>query len=351
MFGLDQAFIVQSIVHKVGNKGLDEPSTFSADRLDLEEDPSLYDLLFSMNTQAFLKSTEYYRFDHPSSLSLNEVYSFSKAIFSNSEDFIEQSKHITRHLFEQSNLPQIKTGDVLISQLSDILFEGELRQALVLLKIERKSSFFQTTDRGNHIGLQIDKGIDPSKLDKACMIFDMETDEGYRVLSLDFNRYDAAYWKDNFLNITRCDDKHAQTQHFMELCKSFSNRVVKNELGKQEQVNFLTSSIEFMANEEMVSPQKFETEIASQNELQEEFARFREAFEKRKDIHFWDEFELSAEVFNQERKKFKSQIKLDTGIEILVKEGKSEDIKQYLQRFYDEEKGLHYYKVYFNHEL
>ncbi|MGB0777503.1 MAG: nucleoid-associated protein [Flavobacteriaceae bacterium] len=347
MFIKDQAYITQSIVHKVGNKALDEDAEFSADRLDLEEDDGLYDLLMGMNTAAFQKQNQYFNFNHNTHLNLNEVYTYCKNIFDNPENFIQESAHICAHLYEQSNFPQIKKGDVLITQLSDILFEGELVQALVILKIERKSSFFQTTHKGNHFGLKLDRGIDPSKIDKGCMVFNTGEESGYKVISVDFNRYDAAYWKQNFLNITASDDAHAQTKHFMDLCKSFSDKVVKVELGKQEQVNFLNDSVSYIAKQDTLDTEKFEEEVTSQAELKAEFSRFREEFEKRKDIQFWDEFEVSPAVFTQERKKIKSEIKLDTGIDLKILEGGTE----HLEKFYDQEKGMHYYKVYFNSEL
>ena len=347
MFIKDQAFITQSIVHKVGNKALDEPAEFSADRLDLEGDEGLYDLLMGMNTAAFQKQNQYFNFYHNTHLHLNEVYSYCKQIFADPESFIKESAHICAHLFEQSSFPQIKKGDVLISHLSDILLEGESVEAIVILKIERKSNFFQTTNEGNHFGLKIDRGIDPSKIDKGCIVFNTDEESGYRVMSVDFNRYDANYWKQNFLNLQATDDAHAQTKHFMELCKSFSDKVVKVEMGKQEQVNFLNESVSYLAKQDILDTERFEQDVASQAELQAEFSRFREAFEKRKDITFWDEFEVSPSVFSQERKKIKSEIKLDTGIDLKILEGGA----AHLERFYDESKGMHYYKVYFNSEL
>ena len=352
MFLKDQAFITQSIVHKVGNKALDEDNVFSHDRLNFEEDEGLYDLLMGMNTAAFQKQNQYFKFNHNTHLNLNEVYTYCKNIFEDpSENFIENSKHICAHLYEQSGFPQIKKGDVIISHLNDLQLDGELLEAIVILKIERQSHFFQTTNNGNHLGLKIDKGIDPSKLDKGCMIFRTEEEEGYKVISIDFNRYDAAYWKQQFLNVVEADDTHAQTKHFMEMCKSFSDRVVKSEYGKQEQVNFLSESVSYMAKQDAISPSKFEEDVASQSDLQAEFSKFREEFEKRKDIEFWDEFEVSANVFTQERKKLKSEIKLDTGIDLKLQADDPESLKKYLERCYDPEKDMHYYKVYFNNEL
>lgn len=351
MFTKDQAFINQAIVHKVGNKALGDENVISQDRLDLEDNEVLYDLLMNMSTSIFQKQNQFAKFTHNSHLHLNEVYSYTKAIFEQPEDFISYSQHICNHLYDQSNFPQIKKGDVVISHLSDLLLNGESVQALVILKIERKSSFFQTTDEGNHLGLRIDKGIDPNKIDKGCLILNCEQEDGYRLISVDFNRYDALYWKEKFLGLEPTDDFHAQTKNFMELCKTFSDRVVKKELGKQEQVEFLSASVDFMAKKDQVNLNQFEEEIASQAELQAEFAQFRAAFEERKDLKFWDEFEISNNVFTEERKKLKSEIKLDTGIDIKLNSANPDNLKSHLERFYDEHKQMYYYKVYFNHEL
>jgi flagellar assembly factor FliW len=41
------------------------------------------------------------------------------------------------------------------------------------------------------------QGVNLSKLDKGCIIFNHKKEEGYKILT-DSNRYDARYWLEHF---------------------------------------------------------------------------------------------------------------------------------------------------------
>jgi len=55
-------------------------------------------------------------------------------------------------------------------------------------------------------------------------------------------------------------------------------------------------------------------------------------------------------VLKKEKSKIKSIIKLDTNIEIKLDVDAPDAASEYLERGYDEEKKMKYYKVYFNEE-
>ena len=53
----------------------------------------------------------------------------------------------------------------------------------------------------------------------------------------------------------------------------------------------------------------------------------------------------------KEKKKIKSEILLDTMIQIKIDPNEIDTVKENLERGYDEEKKMHFYKVFFNEEL
>jgi hypothetical protein len=55
-------------------------------------------------------------------------------------------------------------------------------------------------------------------------------------------------------------------------------------------------------------------------------------------------------VVNKEKKKIKTDIKLDTNIEIKLDIDAPEAASEFLERGYDDDKKMHYYKVFFNVE-
>jgi len=351
MIQTEETFIAQTILHKIGNKHTEIDNVVSNTILNTE-DEELYKMLFAMSLKPFGKINEFYNFTHATHLSMNEMFTYCNEIFEDPNNFVTNSQHIANHLYEQSSFPQIKTGDLIVSYYSDILIRGELVDAIGILKIEKRTAFFQTFKEGKEILLGIDKGINPGKIDKGCLILNTEKDKGYTVLSIDNNNYDAAYWKDHFLTIDYADDDNAQTKHFLDLCKGFSNTVVKEELGKQEQAEFLSTTVGYFSENDVASPKEFEeTAFSNNDKIRQAFVEYKELFEEKKQIDFWDEFQVSNSVFESQKKKIKSEIKLDTHIEIKLDIENIASSKEYLEKGFDEEKQMHYYKVYFNNEL
>jgi hypothetical protein len=53
----------------------------------------------------FREKKNYFQFAHEVDLDYNDMYKFASAIFENPDSLHENSKNITRHLFEQSITP------------------------------------------------------------------------------------------------------------------------------------------------------------------------------------------------------------------------------------------------------
>ena len=101
-------------------------------------------------------------------------------------------------MFDQSNHPHIKSGEVYITYLTGILLDNKKVDAIGIFKSEMKHDFLQFEETESNLNLVIQQGINISKLDKGCLIFNVGKEDGYKVLSIDSNRYDAKYWLDNF---------------------------------------------------------------------------------------------------------------------------------------------------------
>ncbi len=351
MIQTEDTFISQTILHKIGNKHTNIENVYSENLLNTEEE-ELYKMLFSMSLKPFVFFHEFFNFQHPSHLSMNEMFTYCEETFINPESFVKNSKHIAKHLFNQSSYPQIKKGDLIVSYFSDIYFKGELVDAIGILKIEKRTSFFQTFKEGKEVLLSIDKGINPGKIDKGCLILNTEKEKGFTVLCVDNNNYDAAYWKQHFLGVDYADDDNAQTKHFLDMCQSFSNTIVKEKLGKQVQAEFLSTTLGYFSENDVANSKEFEAQAFEHNDsIRDAFIEYKELFEEKKKIDFWDEFDVSNSVLQSQKKKIKSDIKLDTHIQIKLDLENPSSSKEYLEKGYDEEKQMHFYKVYFNNEL
>ncbi|MFH4969481.1 nucleoid-associated protein [Gaetbulibacter sp. M240] len=348
MISRKNAAISKCIIHKVGNKFNSTRNAFSEQPVDFDE--ASYDLMLSFLLKPFGNLVQSHRFNHHADISLNEINSYSKQVFMDEKAFIEASKHMVMHLFEQSNSAQIKTGDVLVVLFDGIGFNDFETQALGVFKIETKVNFFQTFLENNSYDILVQKGISSRKLDKGCLILNQSDTEGPVVFSVDNNSYDAQYWTDHFLNIKYADDANNHTQQYLELCKHFSTDIIKSQYGAHEHSNFLAKTIDFFKEHEVVNVETFKEDLFHEEAHIREFEDYKKSYESEQNLVMRNQFDVAEAVVNKEKRKFKTDIRLDTHIQIKLDIDAPDASEEYLERGYDEEKKMHYYKVFFNAE-
>ena len=348
MISRKNASISKFIIHKVGNKFNDTKNAFSEKLVDFDE-PS-YDLMLPFLLRPFGSVVQSYRFNHHANISLNEINNYSAQIFNDDDAFIEVSKHIVMHLYEQSTSANIKTGDVLIALFEGIEFNDITTNALGIFKIENKVNFFQTYLENNSYDVLVQKGISSKKVDKACLILNQTDTEGNIILSVDNNSYDAQYWLNQFLNIKFADDANNHTQQYITLCKEFSTEILKTTYGAQEQNTFLAKTIDFFKENEVVNVERFKDELFEEDKHKNLFDDYKKTFEDEQNVVIRNQFDVAESVVNKEKKKIKTDIKLDTNIQIKLDIDAPEASSEYLERGYDDEKKMHFYKVFFNVE-
>lgn len=348
MISRKNASISKFIIHKVGNKFNDTKNAFSENLVDFDE--ASYELMLPFLLRPFGSVVQSYRFNHHANISLNEINSYSAQIFNDEEAFIDVSKHIVTHLFEQSTSAQIKTGDVLVVLFEGIEFNEITTNALGIFKIENKVSFFQTYLENKSYDVLVQNGISSKKVDKGCIILNQTDTEGNIILSVDNNSYDAQYWLNQFLNIKYADDANSHTQQYIELCKDFSTEILKTTYGAKEQNTFLAKTVDFFKENEVINVERFKDELFEEDKYKNLFEEYKKTFEGEKNLVLRNQFDVAETVLNKEKKKFKTDIKLDTNIQIKLDIDAPDASAEYLERGYDDEKKMHYYKVFFNVE-
>ncbi len=343
-----KASISKCILHKVGNKFNSTKNAFSEQELDFDE--MSYDLILPYLLRPFGSIAETYRFNHHSNVELNEINNYASTLLNDDSDFIAISKHIVAHLFEQSNSSQIKTGDVLICLFDDIQYEDYSTNAVGIFKIENKSHFFQTYLENGSYDLITQKGISTKKVDKGCLILNAADTEGKIVLSVDHNNYDAQYWIKHFLNVKYPDDSNEHTKNYIEMCRDFSKDVMQPQFGGQEQSNFLAKTVDFFKEHEVINIETFKEDIFEKGDALELFEDYKKTYETDHNILIRNQFDVSEIVLKKQKQKIKTEIKLDTHIQIKLDVDAPDASSEYLERGYDEEKKMHFYKVFFNEE-
>ena len=338
--------IQEIALHKVGNKLNDENIYLSNSPLKISE------VISSLLIKYFLtpfKKSEYYNFYHESDLLLNVIYSSVSYIFNNPDEFYKQSVNIAQHLYEQSTHPKIKAGELYVCLLKDCIIDGETLDAVGIFKSESKETFLKVYPEGNNYNIESEDGININKLDKGCLIFNTEQEKGYLVTVIDniSKSSEARYWIDDFLHLRQREDEYFQTQNLMKLCKSFVTEHLPDEfdVDKADQADILNKSVKFLKEKEEFTMDDFANEVMQAPELIDNFKDYKQQYEQEFDIVIANEFNISEDAVKKQARVFKSIIKLDKNFHIYVHGN-----RQYIQKGYDENTGMHYYQLFYKDE-
>ncbi len=290
MIKRNKASISKCILHKVGNKFNSTKNAFSEQLIDFDE--VSYDLIVPYLLRPFTSVAETYRFNHHSNIELNEINTYSSQLLNDDSNFIEVSKHIVTHLFEQSNSAQIKTGDVIVCMLHDIQYEDYVCDAVGIFKIENKAHFFQTYLENNSYDIIVQKGIATKKVDKGCIILNTADTEGKIVLSVDNNNYDTQYWIKSFLNVKYPDDSNQHTKNYIEMCREFSKDVMQPQFGGQEQSNFLAKTVDFFKENEIINVETFKEDVFDDEDRIQLFEDYKKTYESDHNLVLRNQFDV-----------------------------------------------------------
>ena len=348
MIKRNKASITKFIIHKVGNKFNTSKNSFSENEIVFDE--ASYELMLPFLLKPFTSIAESFRFKHHSDISLNEINNYTSQIFNDESSFIDYSIHIVTHLFEQSNSAQIKTGDVIIALIEDVIYNDIITNAIGIFKIENKTNFFQTFKENNSYDVMVQKGINTKKVDKGCLILNTADTEGRIILSVDNNNYDAQYWTNHFLSIKYPDDSNQHTKNYLEMCRDFSKEILKPSFGGQEQTSFLTNTVDYFKENEVVNIERFKEDVIDDDKLIDLFEEYKKTYEAEQNVLIRNQFDVSEIVVKKQKQKIKTEIKLDTNIQIKLDIDAPDASVEYLEKGYDEDKKMHYYKVFFNEE-
>lgn len=113
MINFENCEIANIVIHNVGNKFEGGTLTLS-DSCFLPDDSDILNLLKSYFLSAFKKDAYYNFLPYEDELMNNPVYASITVVFDNELEFYPQSVEIANHLFEQSNNPNIKSGEYIL---------------------------------------------------------------------------------------------------------------------------------------------------------------------------------------------------------------------------------------------
>ena len=358
-------------IHQVGNMQKGE-------NLFLSQQPyTLDDQITSVLKEYFLKpfrekEENFMRFVNETSLEFNEMFAIVTEIFENPSTIHTLSLRIAQLLYEQSNHPHIKSGELYVAYLTHVTLDNTKVEAIGIFKSEMKQNFLQFEQGQNQLDILLEEGVNVNKLDKGCLIFNVNEEEGYKILSVDSNRYDTKYWTEQFLGIDALADDAFFTKKYLKMCQDFAKEVVLPAEGKQEEILFMNRAVNHFAKNdefeethflnEVLGDKVFKKEYAAHEDDEDqspkqgymdlipEFHNFKETKGKKYYIEDVSSFPIVNKAVSDMRKKIKNIIDLDTNIQIRMDFINPESAEKFVEKGWDEERGMFYYLIYFNDE-
>ncbi|HSP40261.1 MAG TPA: nucleoid-associated protein [Gillisia sp.] len=349
MINLYNAQIESLSIHRVGNKSRNENIFLSGEPFQLNDE--ITPLVKEYFLKPFREKEEnYYQFFHETDIEFNELYNLANQIFDKPADIHEVSKKITTLLFEQSSHPHIKSGEVYIAYFENMLLDNEKISAIGIFKSELKQDFLQFQEKGSVLEMNIQQGININKLDKGAIIFNKNREEGYKILSVDSNKYDTKYWLENFLGVDVLADDNFYTKKYLKFCQNFAKDVVFPAEDKKQEVMFMNRSVDYFAKNDNFEETAFMNSVMDNPDLIPEFKNYKTEKAPKYKIEDLTEFPIANTAVTAARRSIKNVINLDTNIQIKLDFINPESAEKFVEKGWDEEKQMYYYLVYFNKE-
>lgn len=343
--GMDKMDFTESnishlITHFVGNKAKGQTLEISSGLTEYAvEDTEMVQKFFFEN----IKLEEYFTFYHKQGLDMHPVMNCVQAIFTDRSQFIEQSENLARLLYDSSIHPKVIDGEFSVCYVSNIKIGEQYVNAIGLFKSENLSSFIKYDHQGSHYKLKLDYGYDLGKLDKACLIFEVNEEDGYDIVIADKKAggEEAMFWKDTFLGLKPIENNYYQTKVAMELTKSFVDSSAPDEMNISlaDQIEMLNKTSDYFKKNDQFERGSFEEAVFGNQEIVEGFQAYEERVGQAQNLQFPSNFEISKPAVKKNAKIFKSILKLDKNFSIYIhgdrdRAERGEDEKGRFYKFY-----------------
>ena len=333
-------------IHFVGNKSAEQGLVLSKKNLELDEDLKLKLKDYFLNR--FVSVFDTHHFTHSSSLQYNEVYNAAAGIFSSESSFHLASVQLAQHLYKNSVHPKIKGGEFYLCSFENCIFENETVDAIGIFKTETKTNFLEVYEEKSNFSLTLKEGLDLTKMEKGCLIFNTNQSDGFKALIIDSQSRgeEAHYWKENFLGLSPVKNEFQQTNQFLSITKNFVTKQMVDEfdMTKPDQIDLLNRSVNYFKKHETFDKNHFEKEIFQDKGLIKSFHAYDEAYRQENDIDLNDQFGISEQAVKKQARVFKSVLKLDKNFHIYI-----HGDKQLIEHGVEKD-GRKFYKIYYKVE-
>lgn len=330
-------------LHIIGNKSLDEGVQISG--APMEIDSSMLPILTRFFFSSF-KSDERYSFFHHSGLEFNFVFQKVSAIFDNPDSLYLSSIAIAKQLYDSSDHNRIKEGELCVAYFKEVEVDGKVTDAVGLFKTETKDTYLRVVSVNGNNGLLKDSGINVNKLDKGCLVFNIDRENGFVLAIVDgINRMEAKYWVEDFLQAKPKVDEYHQTRAMLSAAKGFITKSLPAETSKGEKAELMDRTLRYFQENESFNMDDFTEKVMAKEELSVGFGEYMGTYAAKNELDLPDSFSISESAVKKSSRSMKSVIKLDKNFHIYVHGGEG-----LIKKGFDEATGMEFYQLYFQKE-
>ncbi len=308
-----------------------------------------HDRLHSSLLHYFFKNftlEEFYSFDI--SKETKTIHDLVKTIFEEPSSLLEHSREIAQHLHRTSQHPNIKSGELIVAYVNNVLIEDEMLDAICLFKSEKKHDLIRLIQEDNAFTFEALQGILLTQVDKASIIFNTEQTTGYKVCSVDKSNTEkkAQFWQKDFLQLQFRDDDFQNTKAYIGATKHFIEDRMKPlyDTDKSEEVGILQRSKSFLEQEDKFDAAEYTKEIFRDEKVIEEFNDYKQEYQNLNNVNLKDSFSVNMAAVKNQSKVFKSVLKLDKNFHVyihgnrnMIQKGRDEDGRKFYKLYYEEE--------------
>lgn len=347
MIDLTSAVVVQSYTHYIGSAAHEEPDIISSGLNRFTEEQELTALEYWLGGYSQERLYKFRALDMEGRLS--EWCQLVADIFSDKSHFHRFQANIFHRLKRVSQHPAIPGGYLHVALLDQIVVEGEVIQALGIFKSEGLNSFlrFHSQEEG-YMRWDRHDGYPLSKLDKGCIILNLEAEDGYTCMVVDRKERGtiADFWLKDFLELQEVDNEYAQTSQMMHLAKNFvsSEAKLKHGFSRPEEIDYLNKSQAYFKGNEQFNTNEYVDMVFSDPDIAESFTLYKDNQKLQNGEALPDHFTISNEALKKQGKIFKSVLKLDKNFHIYIhgdrskiQKGRDSEGKKFYKIFYDTE--------------
>jgi len=347
MVNIENAYLSKLIIHRVGNKVLEDGLTLSDELVSLND--AYLSSLCGPLLAPFGKEDLLYNFYHEVDIIRNVMYGRCKKLFELPEDeFIPTSVAAAKDLYELMQNPKLHGGEFWVAYFKGVVFDDEETDAVAFYLMDERKNFVKLYSKETKYAIEMQSGTDPSDFLSGCLVCNVSADDGFIVSCTGKSRsLDLRLWMDGFLVLKQNIDNFYRTQMAMRMCKDFVMEKIPEdfETTRPDQAELLMNSMEFFKSNDEFALSDFQDDVLKQAELKDSFNHFAKEFSREQDLNMGERFLVNERAVKKMARHFKSVIKLDSNFHIYVHGNRN-----MIERGFDEERKFNYYKTYFEKE-